>query len=89
MLFSRWLPSPLATFISGNLIPDEIFPDTKVLGQRLTPSVEVFRGVKFLLMTFALIAFCRAYVREARMEIDENIDLDDFKEVSRGGEKRC
>ena len=76
------MPSPLATFISGNLIPDEIFPSVKVLGQRLTPSVEVVRGVKFLILTFALITFCRAYVREAHMEIDENIDLDDFKEVS-------
>ena len=79
-LLARFLPLPTATFISGNLLPDEIFPHAKMLSQRITPSVEVVRGLKFFVLTFTLIWFCRAYVREAHFEMDEEIDLDDFKE---------
>ena len=59
-------PLPLARFVTGNLLPDEILPDFRLLGQSIFPTKEVMRGVKFYVVTFALIYGIRNYVREVR-----------------------
>jgi len=73
-------PLPLARFVTGNLLPDEILPDFRLLGQSIFPTKEVMRGVKFYVVTFALIYGIRNYVRESKMEIDEDLTVANFKE---------
>jgi hypothetical protein len=71
-------PPALASFASGNLIPDNL-PQRTVLGQNVTPSAHIVRGVKFMILTFSFIWFCREFVRESHLELDETMHLQQFR----------